>query len=123
VIPIPFLLACQVNNGRKNILEVSHPTGTNVELPNASTPKRHFCPATLHRVRINAMVRISKYSRVVQALSGAAEHRPRKRWTRRVLARVCGTQLAEMMDQMPKIIRHEKFKGDCISRTDAASSF
>jgi hypothetical protein len=32
---IPFLLACQVNNGRENILEVSHPAGTNVELPNA----------------------------------------------------------------------------------------
>jgi hypothetical protein len=78
---IPFLPACQVNNGRESVPEVSHPTGTNVELPNASMhgvllsfacpkegavlfpeeppPSTTFCSATLHRVAINAMVRIS----------------------------------------------------------------
>jgi hypothetical protein len=91
------LLACQVNNGGQSIFEILHLPRANVELPNASMhgaefrllkkgggpfpkeppPSTTFCKATLHRVAINAMVRISNYSCVVQPLSAAAEHRPR----------------------------------------------
>lgn len=40
-----------------------------------------------------------------------------------VLVGVSGTQLADMMAQMRKIIRCKKAKGDGIARADAANSF